>query len=72
MPEVITNRQFLFGNTYESCAVRTTGIPSQSQQPNESFEDWINRIKSNWNEKVALNAIDYKNGKFVKSKGQEV
>ena len=71
VPEVITNRQFIFGETYESCAVRTTGIPSQSQLTNESFEDWINRIKSNWNKKFTLNPIDYKNGKFVKAEKEE-
>ena len=39
-----TNRQILFGNTYERLAVRFTGVPSLSRQNDEDLEAWIDRV----------------------------
>ena len=70
VPTVITNRQFLFGDAYERSAARTTGVPSQSQLPNESFDDWFKRIQSNWSE-ITNTPIDYKNGEWFELSKEE-
>ncbi len=47
VPDVITNRQFIFDNRYESSAVIRTGKQSLGQlvADNETIEEWFNRIK---------------------------
>ena len=47
VPDVITNRQYFFGNRYEDSAVLNTGQQSLSQlvEDNETLEEWFNRIK---------------------------
>ena len=40
-----TNRQVLFGQTYEDYAVLFTGIPSLARQKGEEKEEWSFRVK---------------------------
>lgn len=39
-----TNRQIIFGNTYEQLAVRFTGISSLSRQNGEDVDGWRDRV----------------------------
>ena len=48
-----TNRQVLFGQTYEDYAVLFTGIPSLARQKGETKEEWSFRVRE---QRAALKA----------------
>ena len=41
----VTNRQVIFGNLYETSAIRLTGIPSLSRQKGEDKDAWQQRVE---------------------------
>ena len=46
VPDVMTNRQFIFGDNYECCAIMATAQQSLGKYgEEETMEEWLNRIK---------------------------